>query len=98
LGALQFQFGPGYALDTLATMLRPLNPAPDELLQTLEFGTFSGEEHERHAAKLDKLRDLATSEDEDIARLGRRGIEIYEPLLKEALVKARRAAVRGGDY
>jgi hypothetical protein len=39
------------------------------------------------------------SDDEDIARLGRRGIEVYEPLLKEALVKARRAAVRGiRDY
>lgn len=99
LGALRFQFGHRYPLDTLASMLRPLNPEPDELLQTLEVGTFSGEDHERHAAKLDNLRDLATSEDEDIARLGRRGIEIYEPLLKEALVKARRAAVRGArDY
>lgn len=99
LGALQFQFGHRYPLDTLATMLRPLNPEPDELLQTLEIGTFSGEDHERHAAKLDNLRHLATSKDEDIARLGRRGIEIYEPLLKEALVKARRAAVRGTrDY
>jgi hypothetical protein len=81
------------------TMLRPLNPEPDELLHTLEVGTFSGEDHERHAAKLESLRDLATSEDEDIARLGRRGIEIYEPLLREALINARRAAVRGAsDY
>jgi hypothetical protein len=80
-------------------MLRPLNPKHDELLLTLEAGSFSGEDHERHAAQLHNLRDLATSEDEDIARLGRRGIEIYEPLLKEALVKARRAAVRGArDY
>ncbi|KQW44984.1 hypothetical protein ASC77_19545 [Nocardioides sp. Root1257] len=99
LGALQFQFGPRYSLDTLATMLRPLNPDPDDLLHTLEVGTFSGEDHERYAAKLDNLRDLATSDDEDIARLGRRGIEIYEPLLKEALAQARRAAVRGTrDY
>lgn len=95
LGALKFQFGPRYPLDTLATMLRPLNPEPDELLHTLEVGSFSGEDHERHAAKLHNLRDLATSEDENIARLGRRGIEIYEPLLREALAKARRAAVRG---
>lgn len=95
LGAWQFQFGPRYSLDALATMLRPLNPDPDLLLHTLEVGSFTGEDHERHAAKLHNLRDLAASEDDDIARIGRRGIEIYEPLLKEALVKARRAAVRG---
>lgn len=95
LGALQFQFGHRFPLDTLARMLRPLSPEPDDLLHTLEVGTFTGENHERHAAKLDKLRDLVTSDDEDIASLGRRGIEIYEPLLKEALVEARRAAVRG---
>lgn len=95
LEALQFQFGHRYPLNTLATMLRPLNPEPDDLLHTLEVGTFWGEEHERYAAKLDTLRDLTASDDEDIARLGRRGIEIYEPLLKEARIKARRAAVRG---
>ena len=75
------------------------HPEPDDLLHTLEVGTFSGEDHERYAAKLDNLRDLAASDDEDIARLGRRGIDIYEPLLKEALAQARRAAVRGTrDY
>lgn len=95
LGALQFQFGHRFPLDTLATMLRPLSPESDDLLGTLEVGSFSGEDHERYAAKLDNLRDLATSKDEDIARLGRRGIEVYEPLLREALVKARRKAVRG---
>lgn len=95
LGALQFQFGHRYSLETLATMLRPLHPEPDDLIHTLELGSFSGEAHERYAAKLESFRDLATSDVEDIANLGRRGIEIYEPLLKEALVKARRAAVRG---
>ena len=95
LGALQFQFGHRYPLETLATMLRPLGPEPDELLNTLEVGSFSGEEHERYASELDSLRELSCSDHEDIARIGRRGIEIYEPLLKEALIKARRAAVRG---
>ncbi|UPL17118.1 hypothetical protein [Microbacterium aurugineum] len=95
LGALQFQFGHRYPLETLATMLRPLDPEPDEILRTLEVGSFSGEEHERYASRLDSLRELSCSDNEDIARIGRRGIEIYEPLLKEALVKARRAAVRG---
>jgi len=80
-------------------MLRPLSPEPDDLLHTLEVGSFAGEDHERYAANLDNLRDLANSDAEDIARLGRRGIEIYEPLLKKALVEARRAAVRGiRDY
>ncbi|WP_396276992.1 hypothetical protein [Glutamicibacter creatinolyticus] len=95
LHALQFDFEHRYQLDTLATMLRPLSPQPDDLLRTLEVGFFSGEDHERFAATLETLRDLATSDDEDIARLGRRGIEIYEPRLKEALLKARRAAIHG---
>ena len=95
LGALQFQFGPRYPLDALATMLHPLNPKPDELLGTLEVGSFFGEDHERYEAKLNTLRDLAISDDENIAQIGRRGIEIYEPRLKEARAKARREAVRG---
>lgn len=95
LGALQFEFEVRYPLETLATMLRPLNPESDDLLRTLEVGTLIGEDHERFAVKLNDLRDLASSSDADVARLGRRGMEIYEPLLKEALVKARRAAVRG---
>lgn len=99
LGALQFQFGHRYPLETLATMLRPLGPEPDEILDTLEVGSFSGERHERYASKLVSLRELSCSDHEDIARIGRRGIEVYEPLLKEALVEARRAAVRGTrDY
>lgn len=95
LGALQFQFGPRYPIGVLATMLRPLNPKPDELLATLETGSFTGEEHERYAATLDQLRDLVTSGDEDIASLGRRGVEIYEPRFKESLRRARHEAVRG---
>lgn len=99
LDALPYQYEHRYPLETLVTMLRPLGPEPDDLLHTLEVGSFSGEDHERYAAKLDNLRDLANSDDEDIALLGQRGIEIYEPLLKEALVEARRAAVRGiRDY
>ena len=95
LGALRFQFGHRYPLDTLISMLRPLSPEADDLLGTLEVGTFTGEDHERYAVKLDSLRVLATANEKDVARVGRRGIEIYEPLLKEALIRARRAAVRG---
>ena len=99
VGALQFQFGRPFPLETLATMLRPLDPEPDDLLRTLEVGTFTGEDHERHAVKLEELRTLANADDEELARLGRRGVEIYEPKLKEALARARRAAVRGlRDY
>lgn len=95
LSALKFQFGHRYPLDTLATMLRPLKPEPDDLLFTLEVGSFTGEKHERYAANLDILREIATSDDEEIGRLGQRGIEIYKPLLKKSLSEARRAAVRG---
>lgn len=95
LAAVQFQFGHRFPLNTLAVMLRPLGPEPDDLLRTLEVGSFSGEKHERYAATLDEVRHLATSDDEEIARIGRRGIEIFEPRLADALVKARRAAVRG---
>src|SRR5215204_5888401 len=50
LSALQFQFGQSYPLVTLAYMLRPLSPEPDDLLHTLEVGSFAGEDHERYAA------------------------------------------------
>lgn len=62
--------------------------------------SFSGEEHERYARKLDTLRDFAAYDYEDsgIARLGERGVEIYEPKLKKALVEARQAAVRGTQH
>lgn len=76
LGALRFQFGHRYPLETLATMLRPLNPEHDELLETLEVGTFSGEDHERYAGRTESLRRLALSRDREIARLGQRGLEI----------------------
>jgi len=69
LGASRFQFGPRYPLETLGEMLRPLNWEPDDLLRTLDVGSFSGEDHERHANKLDTLRRLAASDDPDIARL-----------------------------
>ncbi len=67
----------------------------EDLLWTLEVGTHTGEKHERYARYLDTCRDLASSEDPALARLGTRGVEIYEPRLAEAKAEARRAAVRG---
>lgn len=95
LTAIQFQFGPRFPIDRLALALRPLDPDPSELLSTLDVGTFVGEEHERQEAKLRQVRDLATSADDYLANIGRRGIEMYEPLVERALANARRAAVRG---
>lgn len=95
LHAPRFQHGRQYPLRTLAIMLRPLNWHPDDLLWTLEVGMQWGEEHERLARYVEVCRDLAASSESDLARLGERGLEIYEPRLIEARTAARRAAVRG---
>jgi hypothetical protein len=95
LHAFRFQFSTRFSLSTLADIMKPLNWEPEDLLWTLEVGTHTGEEHERYARYLNICRDLATSEDPALARLGTRGVEIYEPRLAEAKAEARRAAVRG---
>ncbi|MFF7683400.1 hypothetical protein ACFZA2_11635 [Microbacterium sp. NPDC007973] len=95
LHATRFQHGKRYPLKVLAVMLRPLRWQPDDLLWTLEVGTHWGEEHERLERHLKVCRELGESPESDLARLGERGIEIFEPRLAEARAAARRAAVRG---
>jgi hypothetical protein len=95
LHAARFQHGKRYPLKALAAMLRPLKWQPDDLLWTLEVGTHWGEEHERLERHLEVCRELAESLEPDIARLGERGVEMFEPRLAEARAAARRAAVRG---
>ncbi len=95
LHATRFQFGNRFPLKELATMLRPLKWRPDDLLWTLEVGTQWGEDHERLERHLEVCRGLVESPEPDIARLGARGVEIFEPRLAEARAAARRAAVRG---
>ena len=95
LHATRFQFSDQYPLNVLAVMLRPLQWRPDDLLWTLEVGTHWGEKHERLERHLEVCRDLAESPESDLARLGERGIELFEPRLAEARATARRAAVRG---
>ncbi|MFT3662170.1 MAG: hypothetical protein QM809_12485 [Gordonia sp. (in: high G+C Gram-positive bacteria)] len=95
LHATRFQFGKRYPLKVLAVMLRPLRWQPDDLLWTLEVGTYWGEKHERLEQHLQVCRELAESLEPDLSGLGKRGIEIFEPRLAEARASARRAAVRG---
>ena len=95
LHATRFQHGKRYPLEVLAVMLRPLKWQPDDLLWTLEVGTHWGEDHERLERHLKVCRDLAESPEPDLARLGERGVETFEPRLAEARAAARRAAVRG---
>lgn len=95
LHARRFQFGKRYPLEVLGVMLRPLKWQPDDLLWTLEVGTYWGEDHERLERHLAACNELAGSPEPDLARLGERGVEIFEPRLAEAKAVARRAAVRG---
>lgn len=95
LHATRFQHGKRYPLKVLAVMLRPLKWRPDDLLWTLEVGTHWGEDHERLERHLKVCRELAESPEPDLAQLGERGIETFEPRLAEARAAARRAAVRG---
>lgn len=95
LHARRFQFGKRYPLGVLAAMLRPLKWQPDDLLWTLEVGTHWGEDHEWFERCLKLCRELVESPEPDLARLGERGVETFEPRYAEAIAASRRAAVRG---
>lgn len=95
LGAMQFQIHARFPLSTLARALRPLDWAPDDLLATLEVGMGFGTEHERLAGHLETCAQLAASSEADLAKLGARGVEVYQPRVAKAKAAARRAAVRG---
>jgi integrase/recombinase XerD len=96
--AMRYQINPRFSLETLAIALRPLGWEPDDIVWTLDVGTLSGEDHERYARHLETSRALAASDEPDVARLGARGVAVYEVRLAEALEEARQAAVRGGLY
>ncbi|SMC38987.1 hypothetical protein [Janibacter indicus] len=95
LHAMQFQFHVRLPLSDLARALRPMGWTPDDLLWTLEVGTGTGTEYERLAAHLETCAQLAASSDADLAALGARGVERYQPRVDKARAAARRAAVRG---
>lgn len=95
LHAWRCQNGPGISFEDIARLFMPLGVEPDELLWLLETGTHWGEDHQRHAVNLDQCRTLAASSNANLARLGTRGIEVYERRLAEAQRRARDAAVRG---
>ena len=95
LQAWRCQNGPGISFTDIARLFMPLGVEPDGLLWLLETGTHFGEDHQRHAASLDQCRALAASADDNLARLGIRGMEVYERRLAEAQRRARNAAVRG---
>lgn len=95
LHAWRCQNGPGIPFEDLARLFMSLGVEPDGLLWLLDVGTHIGEEHERYAEHLERCRALASSANPDLARLGARGVELYEPRLVEARRRARDAAVRG---
>lgn len=95
LRAWRCQNGPGIPFDELARLFMSLGVEPDGLLWLLDVGTHFGEDHERYAVNLERCRALANSTNPDLARLGERGIELYEPRLIRARQHARETAVRG---
>ena len=95
LDSWRCQNGPGISFEDIARVFMPLGVEPDGLLWLLDIGTHFGEDHQRYAASLDQCRALAASADEDLARLGARGVEVYERRLAQARRGAREAAIRG---
>lgn len=95
LHAWRCQEGPGITFEELALLFIPLGVEPDGLLWLLEVGTYWGEEDERYARHLERCRVLASSHNPGLARLGARGVELFEPRLRDAQRRARDAAVRG---
>ena len=95
LHAWRCQDGLGITFEELARLFMPLGVEPDGLLWLLEVGIHWGEEDERYARHLERCRAIASSRNPDLARLGVRGVELYEPRLRDAQRRARDAAVRG---
>jgi hypothetical protein len=95
LHAWRCQNGPGITFEDLARLFMPLGVEPDGLLWLLEVGTHVGEDHEQYVKHLEDCRALANSTNPDLARLGARGVQIYEPRLIESRQRARKAAIRG---
>lgn len=84
-----------YALSDLAEALRPLQPDPFELLGSVESGVFTGPESAVLQKRLQELQKLSTSKDRYLSKIGRAGVEIYEPRLTMVQKREREAEIRG---
>lgn len=95
LHAGRCQNGPGIPFEELARTFMALGVEPDGLLWLLDTGTQWGADHEKYAKNLERCRTLGTSDNPDLARLGSRGVELYEPRLVQARQRAKNDAIRG---
>jgi hypothetical protein len=82
-------------LADLAKLLIPYGVQPLRVAQTVEYGTRFGEEHERLAQHLDRLRELADSPDPELRQVGVAGVEFFEPQYRAAVRQAHRNEVTG---
>ncbi|WP_141216579.1 MULTISPECIES: hypothetical protein [Nocardiaceae] len=87
--------GPAIPIHELARILIPRGVEPRHIATLIEHGTYFGERHERLAGHLDRMAENAQSPEPAVALVGRAGVEIYEPRLREAREENRRNMIRG---
>jgi hypothetical protein len=95
LYSTRFQYGRQFGLKGLAVALRPLLWEPIDLLWTMDIGLHVGGEAPRYERYIEECKELEESSDQDLAELGRQGVKLYGDKLQEALIRAKRAAIRG---
>lgn len=82
-------------LEDLAKLVIPYGVKPLHVAKTIEYGTRFGEEHERLAEHLARLRELADSPDPELRSVGVAGVEYFEPQHQVAVREAHRNEVTG---
>src|SRR5690606_4032014 len=75
-------------LADLAKLLIPYGVKPLHVAKTIEYGTRFGEDHERLATHLVRLRELAGSPDPALRSVGVAGVEYFEPQHQDAVREA----------
>lgn len=83
------------SLADLANLVASFGVDPLHVATTIEYGTRWGEDHERLAAHLEQLRDLADSPDPDVRRVGLAGVAHYQTQYEDAARQAHRDEVTG---
>jgi hypothetical protein len=83
------------SIEELARLLVPRGIEPREIAYLAQSGTWSGELSSRYATLVEQFEEMAASDDETVAIVGRAGVELFSAARDDALEEERRKRVRG---
>ena len=93
LGA--FTPGGGISIEDMAMLLVPRGIDPKSLAGRASLGSYSGSRSSHYSRIVDSLAPLLESEDQNVAAVGRAGVEMFSAARDEALETERRQRIRG---